>query len=126
MNHTPPAELNDAASRYKIESSSNALIRRYSKNVSGACRPSLAQRVYEIRSTKLLPLRKLPTTNKDAWRVRYALQKHLEIFPAREIQFSHSLQHVASKLSEIVRNFRYFINRTKIASCVDVAAYSDA
>ena len=87
MNHTPPAELNDAVSRYWVDSSSKGRIRPYSKNVSGSCRPSLAQCVYEIRFTKLL-LRKRPITNKEIWRVRNALQNHLEIYPAREIQFN--------------------------------------
>ena len=64
-------------------------MRLYSKNVSGACRPSLAQCVYEIRSTKLL-LRKRPITNKESWRVCNALQNHLETYPAREILWNLS------------------------------------
>ena len=85
MNHIPPAEMNDAAFRYRVDSSSKAHIRQYSKNVSGACRPSLAQCVYEIRSTKLL-LRKRPITKKEIWRV----QNHLETYTAREKQFNLS------------------------------------
>ena len=97
---TPSAELNDAVSRHRVASSSNVRIRQYSKNVSGTCRPSLAQCVYEIRSTKLLLLRKRPITNKDVWCVRKALRKHFETFRACEILFNPRVHHVASKLSE--------------------------
>ena len=99
-------------------------MRPYSKNVSGACRPSLAQCVYEIRSIELL-LRKRPITNKEIWRVRNALQNHLETYPRAKYNSTSRVHRVTFKLSEIVGNFPNFIIRTKIASCVDVAAYSD-
>ena len=124
MNSIPPAELNDAVSRYRVDSSSKGRTRPYSKNVSGACQPSLSAVCvrnralnYSWENTPSL-IRKFGT-----FATLYkSTSKHI---PRTKCNSTSRVHHVASKLSEIVGNFPNFITRTKIASCADVAAYSD-
>ena len=55
-----------------------------------------------------------------------ALQNYLETYiPRAKYNPASRVHHVASKLSEIVGNLPNFVIHMKIASRVDVAAYSD-
>ena len=105
----------------------NACASRQSKNVSGAGRISLALCVYDIRSAKLRLVEKTLSLIR-MFGAFTTLCKSSLTFPAREIQFKPSqVRHIASKVSEIVRNFLHFYYAVpmKIAICMDVDAYAD-